>query len=341
MHEHLGTSEPTSGESAIDEHLGTNEPRSGETGDLLKDFMQPKYAELARRRTVQRQNTLDDNSYNKSFARHTAAPGHIPMPFDDPEQKFVVYNLSHRFVPPRCDEPGVRICGIFADNAGALYHARRIAETDPDCTVLISPLKEWFVMAATIEMITDSNLCKKHIQEVRSLHHRNNERMHDEFQSRVKGESNTAAPRGRPVPPAAANTEKAAEHRDYHTTYMRNMELRNQTVAVVSFLSDDCLPDSGAQPLCIIWGCFDTAANADIWIRNHAGDRIQDYDLDTVDMYEWLFPLRATDNKMNKIIYRNNEKQKIFDFQNSQASTVDTFKSFCESNSQPVPVIEI
>ena len=336
------------------------ESGSGEntTGSMLADFMKPTYDELARRRDVQGQNTFDAHESNHSFPRTQTEKGVVPPPFEDPDQRFVVYSLSHRGIPPISEEPGVRLCGVFGDNAEALHHAKRISAVDPDCSVLISRTKEWVLMGSSFEILADQQRCREHIERVLAAHRQEQQITEHEFKQRLRPEAaseeggpeeggpekaaSSAAPEGGKPNTQDAPVADGSNRRSCYGDYSRDLEVRNQQVAVVSFLKDSIADDGQSeQPLFVMWACFDSTEKADAWIRNHAGDRIQDVDLDTVDMYEWLFPTRATDDKMGKVVYRNEEKQKIMDFVHGQASTVDSFKEFCEANSQTAPVIEI
>jgi hypothetical protein len=326
------------------------------TGRMLADFMKPTYEELSRRREVQSKNAFDENQEkNISFPRAEAEKGVKPLPFDIPDQRFVVYGLSHQGIPPISTEPGVRFCGVFADNAEAVHHAERISSADPDCSMLISTTKEWVTMASSFDLLSDQKSYQDHIEQILAAYRREVKRNEHEFKDRLRPQEDVENDDEKDVEnDGEKDVEKDAtetsspdggcnhSHRSCYCDYPRDLEVRNQRVAVVSFLQDLIATDSEPkQPLFILWAVFDSTDEADAWIRNHAGDRIHDVDLDTVDMYEWLFPNSATDDKMSKVIYRNEEKQKIMDFVHGQASTVDSFKEFCKANSQAAPVIEI
>lgn len=317
----------------------------------IAEFMEKPYEELKRRRQVQSQNSFEQQDDHRSFPR-AQCDGETPASFNDPEQQFIVYSLANTAIPPISPEPAIRLCGVFASEIEALHHAQQLAKRDTDCSVLFSTLKTWCVMASSFEMLADQNACNAIIENTLDNHHKSIKATEAEFNERLRPESTIESPvdssENKHVKKdcltqvqlsndTCTNVDKESTIRQCFADYPRDMEIRNQNVAVISFLPGQ----TGKHPIFNVWACFNDSKEADTWIRNVAGDNIQDFDLDTVDLYEWLFPLAATDDKIKRVTYRNEEKQKILDFAKNQTKTVESFKEFCASNSQNLPVIEI
>lgn len=325
--------------------VGTDAPMDPETS------MKPRYKELDRRSAVVNEQTA---LQNQLFDRAPQTDGGALPPFRHPEQRFVVYNLAHTAIPPRVTgtDPAIRICGIFEDAESARDHALAFAGRDSDCSVLISPTHEWVVTASSFEMLQDVAGGEAHKQALLGAHAETMAAHRREFDERVAAgaEGETAdRPEKPPSPAHPAESEdedeaggRAPAGRRYGGSFPRDLEVRNQQVAVVSFLPDTLAPEGApTHSLFVVWGCFETASQADLWVRNVGGDRISDFALDTVDMYEWLFPQSFVDDKATKVVYRNSEQQRIMDFAQSQQSTVESFKQFCADEGRDVPSIEI
>lgn len=291
------------------------------------------------------------------FGQSTGGGGNDP--FRDPSQSFVVFNLSHTHIPPRTPDggdPGLRLCGAFATQEEALHHARGLAAADPDCSVLLTPTHEWAVMASTPEMLADPETIEGLKAERLGAYQRELLRHREDFERRrsqmeEEEDSDEAveapAKKARESPPdeegAAPGEEGAApgeEGREYLGSFPRTAEIREQAVAVVSFLPDDDAAEA-AHTLFCVWRVFSTEAEAESWIVNVAGNHVRDFSFDTVSLYEWLKPQTVHTSDIRKVTYRNKEQSSIMTFASNQKSAIDSFKRECTQKGHETPFIDV
>lgn len=275
-------------------------------------------------------------------------------PFQDPSQAFVVFNLSHTHIPPRTadgGDPGLRLCGAFGSQEEALHHARSLAAADPDCSVLLAPTHEWAVMASTPEMLADAEGVARFKAERLEAYQRELAQRREEFERRRAQEEEPVAleaapPEAKQEPPQQEeapeppNQAPTDERREYLAPYRRDAELREQAVAVVSFLPD-VAGRSPAHTLFCVWRVFGTEAEAEDWIVNVAGHRVRDFSFDTVSLYEWLKPQTVDTADIRKVTYRNKEQSNIMAFASNQQAAIDSFKQECAQKGHETPYIEL
>lgn len=322
-------------------------------GGQIRSMYAAHQAEISRRRSVA-EKELTEHPFDmrtgfdhlKSKDADRSSSGFNGM--SDPDQAYFVFNISHAQVPPRKngDDPGVRICGVFASSDQASDRAKLISSSDPDCSVLIAPMQQWVTVGSTIELLTDDEWCRNHKDRLLVKYSDEVENRDKMFHKRL-GDPSADTPLfdGPPADPPREEPSKDPPSRDsnsrsYSRPYSRDLEVRNQNIAVVSFIRDDESADP-AHPIFIIWRVCASNDEANKWVTNVAGDQIGQYSLDTVDMYEWIFPQLMTDEKANHCAYRNPEEHNIMSFARAQESTVEGFKQFCQADGREAPYIEI
>lgn len=139
----------------------------------IRDTYTPYHEEIARRRAFVESGGLGQSGF--SHLKQKSGRNEIGR-MHDPDQRFVVFNMSHTSIAPRShgDDPGIRICGTFATQQEAQNHAVRVSIVEPECSVLISPTQQWTVMASSPELLSDNDWCdtqrskllKQHYDEV-------------------------------------------------------------------------------------------------------------------------------------------------------------------------------
>ena len=283
-------------------------------------------------------------------------------PFVDPSQVFVVFNLSHAHIPPRTpngSDPGLRLCGAFATQDEAIHHARGLATTDPDCSVLLAPMRDWVLMASTPEMLADAELTADIKRERMEAYQNTLLKNKSDFERRCSEsldeggseteKSITEEARAQEASAQEASAQEASaqeasgddhHHREYMNSFPRNEEVRDQAVAVVSFLPDI----SGSNPahtMFCVWRVFGTEAEAENWILNVAGNHVRDFSFDTVSLYEWLKPQSVSVSDIRKVTYRNKEQSNIMTFASNQQAAIDSFKRECEQTGCETPYISL
>ena len=96
------------------------------------------------------ESTLDDNS------------GYI-RPFQTDDQKFVLWNLANKDLPPRALMPAFRLLGLFPDMDTTMAHAQEILAVDKSCSMRVATTHEWYTIPQ----------CEKSIEECQAKVHRN------------------------------------------------------------------------------------------------------------------------------------------------------------------------
>ena len=276
--------------------------------------------------------------------------GRLTSPSGTPRSP-VVFNLSHTHIPPRTPDggdPGLRLCGAFATQEEALHHARGLAAADPDCSVLLTPTHEWAVMASTPEMLADPETIERLKAERLGAYQRELLRQREDFErrrSQMEEEEDgveaieAPAKKARESPPDESPPDKEGG-REYLGSFPRTAEVREQAVAVVSFLPDDDDAEA-AHTLFCVWRVFATEAEAESWIVNVAGNHVRDFSFDTVSLYEWLKPQTVDTSDIRKVTYRNKEQSSIMTFASNQKSAIDSFKRECAQKGHETPFIDV
>lgn len=105
----------------------------------LSDAMAEGGAETRRRQRATitgGESTLDDQS---GYTRE----------FQAADQKYVLWNMANTGLTPRSVKPAFRIVGLFADEASALRHAKRLMDdphTDKTSALRLSTTHEWYTI---------------------------------------------------------------------------------------------------------------------------------------------------------------------------------------------------
>ena len=338
-----------------------------ESHSQIESMVEDHQKEIKRRREgyEEHMRQREDGSEPIGFCNEGS---HSNEPFKDPTQRFVVFNLSHIGVPPRVTDggdPGIRLCGVFTTQEEAVHHAKGLAATDPDCSVLLTPTHEWSVMCSTLDMMADieaigrlkTERLEEHQKQIKA-HREDFERrrsdlgeeeggvdVHDQIggsddKERSKDDDSVVDVGDVTQREDVAKEAVSTERREYLGSFRRDAELREQSVAVVSFLPDA----SGASPahtMFCVWRVFSTEADAEDWILNVAGNHVSDFSFDTVSLYEWLKPQSIETSDIRKVTYRNKEQANIMTFASNQRSTIDSFKQECTKKGHNTPYIDI
>jgi hypothetical protein len=102
------------------------------------------------------ESTLDDNS------------GYI-RPFQTDDQKFVLWNLANKDLPPRALMPAFRLLGLFPDMETTMAHVEEIMAIDKSCSLRVATTHEWYTIPESDTPIEESR-AKVHRN---LLHHQN------------------------------------------------------------------------------------------------------------------------------------------------------------------------
>jgi hypothetical protein len=117
-----------------------------------------------------------------------------------------------------------------------------------------------------------------------------------------------------------------------------NLEVRNQKYVSVSILHD--YEGNGEEPGVIVWGAFDSEAEAVKYNRLVVAKELKEHDACVVAMYEWIYPhLQASDSIEQ--LYRNEELNNIMKHARNSARTVRSFEGECATQGVDVPRTEV
>ena len=129
---------------------------------------------------------------------------------------------------------------------------------------------------------------------------------------------------GEPEPETDQSGDPAPKNTRPMPLYDPRLQHRLQNWAVVAMLTDSSVVYEDSQPCFAVYGVFDTEENAEGYVRNVASSRVHDHNLHIVSMYEWLDP---NDAGCNKVVYRDNEMQRIVDAQSTQANRIQAMEN--------------
>ena len=107
----------------------------------------------------------------------------------------------------------------------------------------------------------------------------------------------------------------------------RDLELRNQVVAVLSVLDDP----TGDEPLVRVYGCCNTETDADAFVRNTAGNLVKDHDLSVVQMYEWI---RLAERGEGRVVHRDKTLQSIMTARHDAPTAVEQMRADLEADAR-------
>ncbi len=117
-----------------------------------------------------------------------------------------------------------------------------------------------------------------------------------------------------------------------------NLEVRNQKYVSVSILHD--YEGNGEEPGVIVWGAFDSEAEAIKYNRLVVAKELKEHDACVVSMYEWIYPHLESSDSIEQL-YRNEELNNIMKHARNSARTVRSFESECATQGVDVPRTEV
>ena len=113
------------------------------------------------------------------------------------------------------------------------------------------------------------------------------------------------------------STNKSKTHK-----ISKDFDVRDQQVAVVSFIKDTA--DVPEFFISSFW-VFENENDANVYVRNTCGDKVQDFDIDTISTCQWAFPQQMTFDKASKEEFRSEELNNIMKNHRSQPQQVQKF----------------
>ena len=255
---------------------------------------------------------------------------------DITKRPVVLYNVAHVGRSPTCKDPqnpALRILGVFAGGQEAAEHALILSRKFENLDYWITPLGEWLMMH--VERMTEQEVLSERIQLRLSKHLKRRERdfkqieaaRDKKIQSKTSYQKNERANRILENSPAG-ETSRENSVGEFSAKYMRI----NQRFAVISMLADTeqavRLKRRPAEPLFRIYATFPSKKTATAYIKEELSVHVGNYDLDVVDMYEWLYP-QAIDPDEIVEEYRNPEINSIMQHAKEEKKTTKQFRQRC------------
>lgn len=302
------------------------------------------HKEISRRSKVVESDALNSTSFSRS--KESAND----LPFKIPSQDWILFSVSHVRMPPVCEDPrnpAVRFYGLFESAEEASDHARVVLQIDPSVNLQVSRTHEWVSMCSTPERLADDTAVRVHVKTLLAAYTsertsatkefnenvdakkagRGSSQSNEEDQKRLSEQARTDANR------LAEEGDKKKELRRA-TKLPRMAEVRDQTVAVVSFISDP--KQSIPEPLFHVYSAFNTQAEADIYVRNTAGEHVRDHDMYVVSLCEWLHLQEIDSTKLANEVYRSEELNSVMANHKSQPQKIEQFKKWREEADKEV-----
>lgn len=299
------------------------------------------HEEIQRRRNVsEMETTATSTSFEPAKTQSL-----VVLPFELPEQRFVLYSVSHVCMPPiaeDCTQPGIRLYGTFASREDALDHAREVQRVDGSCNLQLSATHTWFCMAASPDRVADDAACRAHVTAVLDAETARRDHANQEFEknrSKHSGGAGADPSRQAQTAEAARRAVEAAKQMKPDGTDAASLrrapklgraaEVRDQSFLVASFLPD--VVQDLPEPLVRVYAAFGTEEEADVYVRNVVGEHVTDVDVYVVSACEWLHPQAIDASKIKSEVFRATELSRIMDNHKSQPSQVEKFRAWREA----------
>jgi hypothetical protein len=293
--------------------------------------------EISRRSKVVESGALNSTSFPRS--KESAND----LPFKIPGQEWILFSVSHVRMSPVCEDPcrpAVRFYGLFESAEDASDHARVVLQSDPSVNLQVSRTHEWVSMCSTPERLADDTAVRTHVKTLLAEHTSTRTSATKEFNNNVQlkrggkgcAQSNeddqNRLSRQAKVEANRLAQGDAKKELCRAAKLPRTAEVRDQSVAVVSFISDPKQPIP--EPLFRVYSAFNTQADADVYVRNTAGEHVRDHDIYVVSLCEWLHPQDIDSTKLANEVYRSEELNSVMANHKSQPQKIEQFKKWRE-----------
>ena len=289
-----------------------------------------------------RSQVVDSSGLNPaSFPRSKEAANDLP--FHIPGQEWVLFSVSHVRMSPVCEDPrkpSVRLYGLFQSAEEATDHARVVQQIDASVNLQVCRAHEWVSMRSTPERVRDDEATRRHVASLLSEYDAERRAASQEFQKNVQSKTGGS---GTPASQEAERkrlSDRAREEANRlaggvsgdetqtlrrATRLPRTAEVRDQSVAVVSFLPDSV--QTIPEPLFRVYAAFGTQAEADVYVRNTVGEHVREVDVFVVSLCEWLLAQDIDSANLSNEVYRSEELSSVMSNHKSQPQKVEQFRT--------------
>lgn len=276
------------------------------------------HAEIQRRAEVTQRGHADDRTFSKVSDAQD-------FEFDNPNQKFIVFSLSHEGFAPLADNvrnPAICIYGAFSTREEAVEYARdSVLCEHPGISIMVDESHKWVVGVCNPVHLADVEHVEKQRTRLLKAHERMLNINAKEFEENVVKQC--AGTAGKKEENRIEDVTDKARTTKSHKISSR-LDVRGQKLVALSFVRDDAdIPEF----LVRVYGFFEREDEANAYIRNVCGDKVQDYDIDVVSTCEWIFPQKMTYDKANREVFRSDELDVIMRTHKNQPKEVAKFQN--------------
>jgi len=283
------------------------------------------------------------------FTRITGARS---APLVDERQRFVVYNMSHKGIPPVAVDPrkpGLRILRAFPDNESAVSYASEMADKDPTTSLMVAPSASWMLAPPSFDVLGSPEEESATLRQLLDRYRDTMEYQKQEFQQRVqrkeeqlkgtadaekaaKDPKTQSEPRSRKSQGAARNAarSKAMGGGDSFEAFRDRLEPsdedKDQQFAVVALATDPASSDELMYAFQFLQS-FESEKDADAFVRNTAGPQYKQFDLVVFRCYRWATV--NSDSKSISVHYRDEKLDKILQHREDQQQEVNNYRQEC------------
>lgn len=271
---------------------------------------------------IQRRSHISYDNVNSETFKHVEDGGD-DLEFEIPDQKFIVFSLSHaRFAPvaQEPDNPAVRLYGAFETAEEAVEHAKMLMSQDPNTSFMVNKTHEWIAAVAGPERFSESpNVIKRVLAEHETQRKKNDE----DFKTNVEKKEIVSG-----IEDITDEVEKTKSQVDKAPPKtlkkLLNMgRVPDHNVTVGTFLKDF---SSECEFIFKIYGFVESDAAAHKWVCNVVGNQVRDMDIDTMTTGQWIFPQSMSNKTSRKEEYRSTELNSIMKEHKAQPKRVEEFK---------------
>ncbi|MDE2590650.1 MAG: hypothetical protein KGL95_13410, partial [Patescibacteria group bacterium] len=212
----------------------------------------------------------------------------------DPKQQFIHVNICSKDVPPKADQPGIRLCGAWP--TAQHVHDRVIQLKNMDnSTHLCWPSQKWRLLVSSIDHLNPEYVKQKKkqlLKKYKCLRDQANKI----FQTKDIDAEITIEHK-EPADDTSINTERQTAVQSTIMQFSSELRLAEQRYAAVIFVPDLI---SGTEPLFRFLKAFASLEECETYATLTSKYVLPQYNIDVVDMYEWLWPTLVDPNDLNE-----------------------------------------
>lgn len=296
-----------------------------------EDIFRPAFEEIARRSSVARSENATVTNETTYFARDDQS-SHFQ--FELPNQNVALVTMGTSVLAPRPLDPlrpSLRVYGAFASAEEATEHAEVVQELDPTCSLVVVPMREWFLLPQNEESRDNLEYRKKRLETRLQDWRVKQIEDGDSFDRRV---SEHLEAEGSSIDPHDEDKEEVEEAEAIVYKPPKRLrsggEVRGQGALTLCVIPDNIVGECIVK----ILGCFENSNDADAWSRNIGTRRVTDDDIFVAPTCEWLFPNGEPKTATH---YRNGELQRIMDAAERNPQAVKDYKAWKEEQDRQPP----